>query len=99
MSKAIVREAELRKNYLQGSPLQSLYFGGGTPSVIPIQDIEEIIAAVDRIYGLEEEAEVCLEANPDDLNPDYLKGLSESRVNRLSIGIQSFKEKDLKFMN
>ncbi len=99
MSKAIVREAEMRKDYLDDTPLRSLYFGGGTPSVLPLGDIVSIIEAIDRIFGLKEDAEICLEANPDDLNEEYLKGLAESRVNRLSIGIQSFKEKDLKFMN
>lgn len=99
MSKAIIAEAALRKNYLQGHALDSLYFGGGTPSVLPLEDIHALIEAIDDLFGIKEGAEICLEANPDDLSEDYLKGLAASPVNRLSIGIQSFKAEHLEFMN
>lgn len=99
MTMAIIKEAQLRKDFLPQQALKSIYFGGGTPSVVPIADIEKIIEALDNLYGIDASAEITLEANPDDLNEAYLTELSRSPVNRLSIGIQSFKEADLSFMN
>jgi oxygen-independent coproporphyrinogen-3 oxidase len=79
--------------------LQSLYFGGGTPSILSADEIKSLIDEVLKYFSFENDIEVTLEANPDDLDKDFLKGLSNSPVNRLSIGIQSFFEADLRLMN
>ncbi len=99
MLSAIKKEIELRKNELPNRTLHSLYFGGGTPSVLPVDDIQELIDIVLKYYDLNKEIEITLEANPDDLSASYLKALSKTPINRLSIGIQSFFDEDLKLMN
>ena len=98
MVDAILKELILRKNYLN-TPVTSIYFGGGTPSQLSLNEIESIFKTIYKNYNINEEIEITLEANPDDLNLEYLSGLKEIGVNRLSIGVQSFREKDLKFMN
>lgn len=99
MVAAIIREIELQKNYLEDKTLSSVYLGGGTPSLLSPTELDQIFEAIHRHYQLTPDAEITLEANPDDLNPKTLKALADSPVNRLSIGIQSFDEADLKFMN
>lgn len=99
MPKALIREAKLRKDYLEGEMVHSIYFGGGTPSLLPVAQIQEIIDALKALFTISDTAEISLEANPDDLSESYLEALSASAVNRLSIGIQSFKQSDLDFMN
>jgi len=79
--------------------LTSLYFGGGTPSVLSIDELEGLLDAVNQYYMLVPDAEITLEANPDDLTDDYLAALRHLGFNRLSIGIQSFFDDDLKWMN
>lgn len=96
---AMLRELELRSEYLDNKNITSIYFGGGTPSLLSEAELEVIF---DQIYGffeVESDAEITLEANPDDLTKEKLLSLRQSPVNRLSIGIQSFAEEDLKFMN
>lgn len=78
---------------------ESIYFGGGTPSVLSAEQIERLINHVKQISNLSPEAEITLEANPEDLSPDYLKEIHEAGINRLSIGIQSFEDEFLNFMN
>ena len=97
--KAIIRELELQADYLTDRNLQSVYFGGGTPSLLDAAELEAIFSAIQKQYTLASDAEITLEANPDDLTKDTLKTLAASPVNRLSIGIQSFQEADLQFMN
>lgn len=99
MLAAMKKEIFLRKDELQNKSLQSLYFGGGTPSILSADEIKSLIGEVLRYFSFEKDVEVTLEANPDDLNKEFLKGLSDSPVNRLSIGTQSFFEADLKLMN
>ncbi|MDR6406170.1 oxygen-independent coproporphyrinogen-3 oxidase [Chryseobacterium ginsenosidimutans] len=99
MLSAIKKEIFLRKDELQNKNLQSLYFGGGTPSILSADEIKSLIDEVLKYFSFENDIEVTLEANPDDLDKDFLKGLSNSPVNRLSIGTQSFFEADLRLMN
>lgn len=99
MVAAIVRELELQKDYLPAGPLSSIYFGGGTPSLLSGAELEMIFQQISRFWTLTPEAEITLEANPDDLSREKLAALGDSPVNRLSIGIQSFSEEDLRFMN
>jgi oxygen-independent coproporphyrinogen-3 oxidase len=97
---ALVREIELRKTYLKDDLIETIYFGGGTPSILDIRGINMLISAIYNNFKVNDNPEVTLEANPDDLSRDYLQGLMEnSPVNRLSIGIQSFYDEDLKLMN
>ena len=93
------KEIFLRKDELQHKNIHSLYFGGGTPSILSPDEIKSLIDEILRYFSFEKDIEVTLEANPDDLNKEFLKGLSDSPVNRLSIGTQSFFEADLKLMN
>lgn len=79
--------------------LRSVYFGGGTPSVLSPLQLELIWKSIGETFRVQPEAEITLEANPEDLSPSYLSALAESPVNRLSIGIQSFRDEDLRWMN
>ena len=99
MVDALIREIGLTANYLQGEPLQSVYFGGGTPSLLTARELEKIWRAVEENHRLASPLEVTLEANPDDLDRQTLAQLADSAVNRLSVGVQSFDEADLRFMN
>jgi len=92
------RELELRKNEIPG-PIQTIYFGGGTPSLLSSEELESIFQSIYQNFEVLDSAEVTLEANPDDLSEEVLKVLNDSPVNRLSIGVQSFFEADLKLMN
>lgn len=96
---AIKKEIFLRKDELQNKSIPSLYFGGGTPSILSVDEIQALIDEVLKYFSFENNIEITLEANPDDLDKDFLKGLSKTEVNRLSIGTQSFFEEDLKLMN
>ncbi|EAR13139.1 putative oxygen-independent coproporphyrinogen III oxidase [Polaribacter irgensii 23-P] len=96
---SLVREIKLRKEELKGAIIETIYFGGGTPSVLSTEEIRGLIAAVYLNFEVIENPEITLEANPDDLSEEKLIALSKSPINRLSIGVQSFFEKDLKLMN
>jgi len=96
---AIHQELEQRKDYLEGQVVETVYFGGGTPSLLSAEEILEIWEVITKHYQLKETLEVTLETNPDDLTVEYLETLRQTPVNRFSIGIQSFFEEDLKFMN
>lgn len=99
MVTSIVRELELQRHFLGGASLQSIYLGGGTPSLLDERDLERVFNQIFKLHQVDADAEITLEANPDDLTADKLRMLQRSPVNRLSIGIQSFIDKDLKFMN
>lgn len=99
MLRAMKTEILLRKDELQDRTLKSLYFGGGTPSILSVDEISSLIDEVLRYFSFEKDIEITLEANPDDLDKNFLKQLSGTSVNRLSIGTQSFFEDDLKLMN
>ena len=92
-------EAKVRKNYLQNEAVETVYFGGGTPSVLEIKELEDILSIIKKEFQLTEYPEITFEANPDDLTTHYLEGLKKSGVNRLSIGIQAFQDEHLKKMN
>ena len=96
---AAIREMELRQEYIGGEPLDTIYFGGGTPSQLQQADFERIFEAADRLFGTSSCTEITLEANPDDMTPEYVASLRNLPFNRISMGVQSFKEKDLRFLN
>ncbi|MBT3384638.1 MAG: radical SAM family heme chaperone HemW [Prolixibacteraceae bacterium] len=92
-------EAVQRKNYLFNEPIDTIYFGGGTPSVLNKYELLQIMAFLHKEFSVLPDAEITFEANPDDLNYSYLKNLYYAGINRLSIGIQSFQNEHLKIMN
>jgi len=96
---ALAKEITIRKNESQGETIETIYFGGGTPSVLTNDEINFLISEVYKNYRVAENPEITLEANPDDLSAERILELSKSPINRLSIGIQSFYEEDLKMMN
>ena len=96
---ALAKEIEMRKSEFQDEVVETIYFGGGTPSRLQIADLRLQIDSIYQNYMVTENPEITLEANPDDLSSDYLIELSKIGINRLSIGIQSFFEDDLKMMN
>ncbi|NNF85025.1 MAG: radical SAM family heme chaperone HemW [Winogradskyella sp.] len=95
---ALAKELELRKEEIN-EPIQTIYFGGGTPSILSPSQLNKLIDEVSKHYKVINDAEITIEANPDDLSASTIKDLAQSPINRLSIGIQSFHEKDLKLMN
>lgn len=96
---ALIREIQQRKDYLPDKKIATIYFGGGTPSVLIYRHFEAIFDALYEHYIIDAEAEITLEANPDDLNEEYLRLLTTLPFNRLSIGIQTFNDKLLKLLN
>ena len=96
---ALAKEIEMRKDEFKNEIIETIYFGGGTPSILPISDLKFLIDEVYRNYKVAENPEITVEANPDDLSEERIIQLSKNKVNRLSIGIQSFFEDDLKLMN
>lgn len=96
---ALAKELELRKGEFKDEVVGTIYFGGGTPSVLETSEIAFLIDTVYKNYSVSETPEITLEANPDDLSEEKINQLSKSPINRLSIGIQSFFEEDLKLMN
>jgi len=99
MISALKKEMVLRKEEFKDEVVETIYFGGGTPSVLRISEISDLINTVYSNYHVAEKPEITLEANPDDLTLEKLKELSKSAINRLSIGVQSFFDEDLKLMN
>ena len=96
---ALLVEIERQKDYLSGEQLESIYLGGGTPSLLSVKELDLLFNQIQRFHKIANQAEITLEANPDDLSREQLKALRETPINRLSIGIQSFLEEDLRFMN
>ncbi len=96
---ALAKEMELRKDEFQNEVVETIYFGGGTPSVLSIDNIRFLIHSVYQNYDVIENPEITLEANPDDLDGETILQFANSPINRLSIGIQSFFEDDLQLMN
>jgi len=99
MLDAIVSELHLQKSYLNGQNIQTIYFGGGTPSLLDAQEINRILDTITNLHTVVADAEITLEANPDDLGVAHIKQLRQTPVNRFSIGIQSFFDDDLAWMN
>lgn len=96
---ALIKELELRQEVFANQRVETIYFGGGTPSLLTRDELQSLIDAIYKFYKVASHPEITLEANPDDLSEAYIIELSKSPVNRLSIGIQSFFEADLKLMN
>lgn len=96
---ALCRELALRKDAMP-HPLRTVYFGGGTPTILSVSQLAQVVEAIRRHYDTSALEEVTIEANPEDLTPDYLRGLAELHFfNRISIGIQSFSDEDLRVLN
>lgn len=96
---SIVKELHLRKHYIKNETIKTIYFGGGTPSVLKMNEFQRIFDTIYNLFEIEVDAEITFEANPDDLTSDYLKTTSTLPFNRISIGIQSFEDADLKRIN
>ena len=93
---ALCQELDLRKDYLEGEKIETIYLGGGTPSQLSHEELEAIFLTIYNIYKVKEDAEITLEANPDDLTPEYVSMLRTLPINRISMGIQTFQEETLK---
>ena len=91
---ALAKEIKMRKSEFQDEIVETIYFGGGTPSILQIADLKFLIDSVYKNYKVVENPEITVEANPDDLTENRIIELSNNKVNRLSIGIQSFFEDD-----
>jgi len=96
---ALVKEIQFQKNYLNGDTVETIYFGGGTPSLLSSDEINLLIGTISGLHTVASNAEITLEANPDDLNKEKLQSLRQTDINRFSIGIQSFFDDDLEWMN
>lgn len=96
---ALAKEIRLRKSEFENETVETIYFGGGTPSILDADNLRMLIDEVYEHYSVSENPEITVEANPDDLTEERIIELSENKINRLSIGIQSFFEDDLKLMN
>lgn len=99
MIETIQKEIILRKDYLIEKKIKSVYFGGGTPSLLIEKELKMLMDTIHTFFSVDENAEITIEANPDDINIENLKLWKTVGINRLSIGLQSFKEMDLKWMN
>ena len=96
---ALIKETALRREYAGNEIIETIYLGGGTPSVLPAAELRRIIESVRKIYTVSENCEVTIEINPDDADTEYLKELKNSGINRISLGIQSWRDSDLKLLN
>ena len=96
---ALQQEMELRKEYLSGETIETIYFGGGTPSQLQAADFSRIFDTINRLFRVSDDSEITLEANPDDLQPAYVGMLRQFPFNRISMGVQSFDDDDLRFLN
>lgn len=99
MLDSLLKETELQKDYLGNELVETIYFGGGTPSILQISDLRLQIDKIRQTFNISKNAEITLEANPDDINEEKLAGWKEIGITRLSIGVQSFFEEDLLWMN
>lgn len=97
--RALCEELRMRKDYLRGAPVETIYFGGGTPSQLAEEDFRSIFETIGQCYGMEHCREITLEANPDDLNETYTAMLRQLPFNRISMGIQTFDDATLKLLN
>ena len=94
---AILQEIDARKNAIN-EKVETIYFGGGTPSLLSVNEVEQLIDKLFASFEIINQPEITFEANPDDVNPEYLKSLKQLGINRISIGIQSFREEDLNYL-
>lgn len=96
---AIIKEMSLRKDYLEGEEIETIYFGGGTPSQLSPSDFARIFEAIQQTFTVKRNAEITLEANPDDITEYSVKEFCKLPFNRVSMGVQSFNDNDLRFLN
>jgi oxygen-independent coproporphyrinogen-3 oxidase len=96
---ALIKEITLQQNYLEGETIETIYFGGGTPSLLSADELKLLISTITGLYTVAAGAEITIEANPDDLDKAKVQALRETGINRFSIGIQSFFDEDLAWMN
>ena len=99
MQSAMLTEIRLQKSFLKAPTIETIYFGGGTPSLLAAKDIGALLDAISQYYAVSNEAEITLEANPDDITPQKVAEWQALGINRLSIGVQSFYDEDLSWMN
>lgn len=99
MVSAIAQELAQQQGYLAGQVVDSIYLGGGTPSLLDAEEVQRLIEVIGTHFQVAATAEITLEANPDDLTPQKVQALRQTPINRFSIGIQSFQEADLRYMN
>ena len=97
--RALCRELEMRRDYVEGEEIETIYLGGGTPSQLTEEELKAIFSSIYHIYKVKTNAEITLEANPDDLTPEYVAMLRQLPVNRISMGIQTFQEETLKLLH
>jgi oxygen-independent coproporphyrinogen-3 oxidase len=97
--KALLKESELRKDYLAREIISTIYLGGGTPSVLSLDELQTILNQIYKIYEIANGCEITIELNPDDIDTEYLKGIKKLNINRISLGIQSWRDKDLVMLN
>jgi oxygen-independent coproporphyrinogen-3 oxidase len=96
---ALLKETSLRKEYLAEERVSTIYFGGGTPSVFSVKEIGSILNHIYKEFNVTEDCEITIELNPDDIHPVYLKSLKDLNINRISLGVQSWRDSDLKMIN
>ena len=96
---ALLKEASIRKDYLESETVSTIYLGGGTPSVFSIKELGTILNHINKLFSIEKDCEISIELNPDDILPAYLEGLKNLNINRISLGIQSWRDSDLKILN
>ena len=93
--RALRKEFQMRKDYLHGETIETIYFGGGTPSQLSVSQLAEILDGIYSVFEVGDNAEVTIECNPDDLSEDYVRGLRSLAFNRVSMGVQSFSDEHL----
>ena len=96
---ALVHEMKIQSSFLAGTKIRTIYFGGGTPSILSQDEINALFEALHQTFELDNVEEITIEANPDDLTEQKVKELKDTPINRFSIGVQSFQAKDLEYMN
>lgn len=96
---AMVREISVRKDYLEQKTLSTIYFGGGTPSLLTAKELDDIFSGIAKHFTIADDAEITLEANPDDLDQPTVDNLYQAGINRLSIGVQTFDDEMLRYLN
>jgi oxygen-independent coproporphyrinogen-3 oxidase len=96
---AILKEAETRKDYLGNDTVSTIYFGGGTPSVLEVKELEIILKRIRKIFPVDPAGEITIEINPDDVTPGYFRELKKISINRISLGVQSWRDEELAVLN
>ena len=97
--KALLHETKTRQDYIGNDPVSTIYIGGGTPSVLSVKELETILNCLKTWFSIEQDSELTIELNPDDITYNYLKELKKLEFNRISLGVQSWRDEDLKMLN